>query len=395
MTTTLNTLPATLSTREDPFAQERAARTQPLLLHSLSLFREVFEVVYAGRDISTVVEVGVESGQVSSIYTELGASRVFCVDPLPSDELRARLAETPGLELVEKPSPQVLGELPVADLYVVDGDHNYATVRGEVDWIIQNAPDAVVVLHDVAWPCSRRDLYYQPSFIDAEQRFPDSHDGPTVWQDELTPAGFVGMGAWTAAVQAGGERNGVLTAVEDAIAAADDEWLLAVVPAVFGVGVMVRRSEAGHDLMERLRPFTGSRLLESLENNRIALYTRVLELQHGAVAAGVEAQRLGGIIHDQHLELERLNAELAAAHAATAERAAAAEQARAAHAAAVEQAAAAAGQAAAQLAAGEQRAADLAARLPVARARALAGTVRRTGRGGVRRLARAAERVRG
>jgi hypothetical protein len=279
-------------TRGDPFAQPRAAREQSLLVHSLSVFREVFEQVHVSRKIATVVEVGVESGDVTGMYAELGAEAVYAVEPAPSAALRARFDGEPNLHLVEEASPAALAALPVADLYVVDGDHNYAVVRAELEWILVHAPDAVVVLHDVLWPCGRRDFYYQPTPLGPEERHEDSADGPTVWHDDLTPAGFVGVGAFTVAKQAGGERNGVLTAVEDAVAAAPAPWTLRIVPAVFGLGVLVRSDGPDvDDLLRRLQPFTGSSLLATLENNRIALYTRVLEMQHEAVvhAAGADA----------------------------------------------------------------------------------------------------------
>jgi hypothetical protein len=298
-------------TRNDPHAQEREARTAPVLLHSLSLFREVFEEIYARRAISTVVEVGVETGQVSGIYTELGAERVFCVDPFPSDELRASLAANDKLELVEKFSPAALAELPIADLYVIDGDHNYATVRGEVDWILANAPDAVIVFHDLMWPCGRRDFYYQPTGLSDAEVHADSDEGPTVWHDGLTPAGFIGAGSFTVAREAGGERNGVLTAVEDALSAADDpSWQLEIIPAIFGVGVLVRGTDDTADLLEAIRRYSGSRLLAAMENNRIALYTRVLQMQYEAAAHAGEADRLVEQIAAHRIEFEGLAEQL-------------------------------------------------------------------------------------
>ncbi|WP_367133609.1 class I SAM-dependent methyltransferase [Saccharothrix sp. HUAS TT1] len=298
--------------RQDPHAQARAARQQPLLLHSMSVFREMFTVVFAHRPIKTVVEVGVESGQVSSIYTELGAERVYCVDPYPSDELRATLAKNPKLELVEKPAPAVLADLPPADLYVLDGDHNYAVLHGELSWITRNAPDAVIAFHDVLWPWSRRDLYYEPSLLADDQRHPHSDDGPTIWHDELTPAGFVGLGSFTVAEEAGGERNGVLTAIEDVLAEAGDDWLFDIVPAVFGMGVMARKGSPGAaKVFNGLKPFTSSKLLAKLENNRIALYTHVLRMQYEAVAAADNADRMAEAISGQRHEIEELRAELA------------------------------------------------------------------------------------
>lgn len=297
-------------TRDDPHRQARAARERSPLLHSMSVFRELFEQIFALRKVATVVEVGVESGQVSAVYADLGAN-VYCVEPQPDERLREFASEHPGLNLVEGLSPDVLGELPIADLYVLDGDHNYAVVRREVAWIMENAPDAVVALHDVLWPCGRRDFYYQPSPLPPSDVNPSTGDGPTVWQDGVTPAGFVGNGSFTVAAHAGGERNGVLTAVEDALADSGADWRLEIVPAVFGFGVLARNGAPGAaEIFEALRPYTSSALLAAMENNRIALYTRGLQLQYEARARAEDANRLAETIAEQRQENERLRAEL-------------------------------------------------------------------------------------
>lgn len=298
-----------IGTRQDPHAQARAARSQPLLLHSVSLFREVFEVVFEHRLISTVVEVGVETGQVSGLYSELGAEDTYCVEPFPTAELRAQMAEHPSLHLVERRSPEALAELPIADLYVLDGDHNYATVRAELGWILEHAPHALVAFHDVLWPCSRRDQYYEPSTLTADQRHSRGEDGPTVWHDGVTSSGFVGRGAFTCATEAGGAGNGVLTAIEDAIAQHHDRRL-AIVPAVFGLGLLLRTNSA-HDtrLLGALRPYTHSRLLAAMENNRIALYTRVLAMQAEMAAHAQEADRLVLTTAELRAEIDELRRE--------------------------------------------------------------------------------------
>lgn len=300
---------AVVGSPDDPHAQARAAREQPLLLHSMSVFRELFALLFDCREIRAVVEVGVESGQVSSLYADLGAT-VHCVEPAPGDDLRAVLDGDPRLNLVEGRSPAVLADLPVADMYVLDGDHNYAVVRAELAWIMKNAPDAVVVMNDVLWPCGRRDFYYQPSPLAPADVHPDTADGPTVWHDDVTPAGFIGDGVFTVAAQAGGERNGVLTAVEDALAEAGDRRF-AIVPAVFGFGVMVRTGAPGADeIFEALRPYTSSELIAAMENNRIALYTRLLQLQYEAEARADDANRLAETITAQQRQLAELRAEL-------------------------------------------------------------------------------------
>ncbi|WP_020107150.1 class I SAM-dependent methyltransferase [Nocardia sp. 348MFTsu5.1] len=281
--------------RDDPHAQARSARNAPLLLHSLTLFSEVIGRIFAAARPATVVEVGVESGGASSIYLDHGANEVYCIEPTPTEQMRTTLAQNANLHLVEGFSPEVLGDLPLGDVYILDGDHNYATVRGEVDWILAKAPDAIVILHDVLWPCGRRDQYYNADAIEAGGVHEHGDDGATVWHDDVTPAGFVGQGHFTVAVEAGGERNGVLTAVEDSLAAqAPGTHEFALIPAIFGLGIIYPTGDA--DQTDRLRtalePYRDSPLLAAMENNRIALYTRVLTMQYEMAAAAVNRDEL-------------------------------------------------------------------------------------------------------
>jgi len=309
----------TFSTRDDPHAQARAARSQPLLLHSVQLFREIFAVIYRAHDIHTVIEIGVESGMASELHLELGASAVYGLDPHPDADVRARFAAMDGLHLVEQASPQALEELPIGDLYVVDGDHNYSVVHQEISWILAHAPNAVVVTHDVLWPWARRDLYYEPSPLAADDRHDPTDDGPTVWHDEMTPAGFVGAGTFTAARHAGGERNGILTAIEDALSNIDNDWNFEIIPAVFGLGVLFRTGDARSYAMSRaLAVYTKSDLLAALENNRIALYTHVLQLQYEAAAHARDSDRLAELVQSQAKQNATLQAALESERASAA-----------------------------------------------------------------------------
>lgn len=86
---------AVTGTPADPHEQARAAREQPLLLHSMSVFRELFQTIFGCREIATVVEVGVESGQVSSVYADLGAT-VHCVEPAPATTCAPSSPRTPA-----------------------------------------------------------------------------------------------------------------------------------------------------------------------------------------------------------------------------------------------------------------------------------------------------------
>ena len=124
------------------------------------------------------------------------------------------------------------------------------------------------------WPCGRRDLYYDPEALDAA----DVHahrwdDGPSILSKGLRRDGFVGDGQFAVATEEGGEKNGVRTAIEDVLAE-HPHHSFAIVPAIFGLGVVYDRRAAWADrVAELLRPWDRSPLLARLELNRLALYS--------------------------------------------------------------------------------------------------------------------------
>src|SRR4029077_14903233 len=191
----------------------------------------------------SVVEVGAFRGDFTNELLTWGTGagvRVTAIEPLPQPELVALAKRHPELELIEKPSLEVLGEFPRADALIADGAHNHYTVLRELRLIAGGAGEEgmpLVLLHDVGWPHARRDTYYEPD------RIPDEHRQPLVRDAVLAPdvTGIAELGLsfpWAAARE-GGDGNGVLTAAEDFVR--ESEGLrLAVIPAFFGLGVLWR-----------------------------------------------------------------------------------------------------------------------------------------------------------
>jgi hypothetical protein len=250
------------------------------------------------------VEIGGEGGQLTERLAGLGVA-VTCVDPAPSAHLRA-LAGDGQVELIEGKSPGVLAELPRYDVYVVDGDHNFHVVSGELQAIFAADPAPVAILHDVCWPSARRDMYYDPDDVPAERRRPLAFEGGAVPGEVELQAhrGFRGVGSFAMAVREGGEHNGVLTAVEHFLEARPDLEFRRV-PCIFGLGV-VFAGEAPHaeELRRLLDPFHDSPLLERLERNRLELYVEVLDRRRAA--EGLDRARrelLEGL--ERELEAER------------------------------------------------------------------------------------------
>jgi Methyltransferase domain len=241
--------------------------------HSFVNLAELLIPCLDAVEARSVVEVGAYAGDLTRLLLEWAAgagARVVAVDPLPQDEL-VELAEQRGdLELVRETSLDALGRIELPDAVVIDGDHNYYTVHEELRLIGDRAAGSslpLLLFHDVSWPHARRDAYYTPELI------PDEHRQPVIEGGELFP-GEPGTrpGAlpykWPAARE-GGERNGVLTAVEDFVAQRED-LRLAVVPAFFGFGAVWHLDAPWADAVaEVLDPWDRNPLLERLEANRV------------------------------------------------------------------------------------------------------------------------------
>jgi len=241
----------------------------------------------------SVVEVGAYAGDVTGIllsWARDSGARIISIDPDPQEALVQLAQENPALELIRATSHDALHTIPAADAAILDGDHNYYTVSTELALIEERAradeqrPGAelpLIICHDVCWPHGRRDAYYSPDLI------PDEHRQPTVEGGFLFPEvpGLHSGGLpyrWPA-VNEGGPRNGVLTAIEDFVSARD-ELRLAIVPAFFGLGVIWPRSAPwAEHVAAVLEPWEASTLLERLEGNRVRhLASRELEAAHAA-----------------------------------------------------------------------------------------------------------------
>jgi hypothetical protein len=240
--------------------------------HSMQNLVEIILPCLDAVGARSVVEVGAYAGDLTELLVEWAdgsGARVTAVDPSPQERLVQLAEERQALELVRETSLAALLRLAPADAVIVDGDHNYFTVGEELRLVAEAAGEELplLVLHDVCWPHGRRDDYYAPERIPAEQRRP-IHEGGGLHPDEpgIRPGALPYRGA---AAREGGPRNGVLTAVEDFLAARDG-LRLAIVPAFFGLGVVWRADApwAGA-LAELLDPWDRNPLLARLEANRV------------------------------------------------------------------------------------------------------------------------------
>jgi hypothetical protein len=285
-----------------------------VLIYSLSEHRDLIFECLSVVEPRRVVEIGSEAAGMTRLMAAWAAEHdaVFTtVEPFPIAEVREMDETSPHFTLVEGRSPEALDSVEPADAYLVDGDHNHWTVLRELRAIYADGRAPLTVLHDVGWPCARRDQYYSVEALPKDAVREHSYTGGRVpGQDELSSTGFGGAGEFAVACAEGGAANGVLTAVEDFLAERP-ELSYAHVPAVFGLGI-VWSSEAPY--AERLAavvaPWHENRLLARLEENRVRLYARVLEQQARLSRADAASNLVLLRYAERVAELEAANASL-------------------------------------------------------------------------------------
>lgn len=271
---------------------------------SLAQMTELIRACLDAAGARSVAEVGAFAGDLTRVLVAWAATagaRVTAIDPAPQPGLVALAEEHPELGLVRRTSLDALPEIELPDAVVIDGDHNYSTVSRELALIGGRAPGAelpLLLFHDVRWPHGRRDDYFDPEQIPAAERHPVV--GPTGGIYPGDPGVHPGGLPYPrSAAHEGGPGNGVLTAVEDFVAATPGVRL-AVVPAFFGFGVAWHTGVPWSTEMARiLDPYDVNPVLERLEANRVDHLAR-------AYATRAELWRTQERLSRQQVLLERL-----------------------------------------------------------------------------------------
>ncbi|WP_444460291.1 CmcI family methyltransferase [Rhodobacter capsulatus] len=215
-----------------------------------SVVKPILDAAEARR----VIEVGADAGRHSRFlagWAKAAGARLDIVDPEPGPEVARLCDRFAGVAVFHpRPSLDVLGDLLPADVVLLDGDHNWYTMYHELQAIYGSdgplAPDAPITLcHDVEWPYARRDLYYCPDRIPAAHRQPHRIGGLLPRERGLSPGGH--NAGFAHAVEEGGPRNGVKTAIEDFLAGRGAEFHVVWLPLLFGLAVIVPQPRLAAD----------------------------------------------------------------------------------------------------------------------------------------------------
>lgn len=263
-----------------------------LLIHSMSEFSDIILGTLHAAGARNLAEVGAEFGGMSqqlAAYAQVTGGSLTSIDPCPKQAFLDWVAQCPSVNHVAAPSLEAMPGCSDVDAWVIDGDHNYYTVINELriadELSRRDGKPLLAIMHDVSWPCARRDFYYAPDRIPAEHRHPYSFDGGvTLGNPGVTDnRGFRGAGQFAVALREGGPKNGVLTAVEDFLEETrtpERPIAWAMIPAVFGLGILFDSSAPwAADVAQLVHPYHDNPLIASLELNRLRNYLAVIDWQ--------------------------------------------------------------------------------------------------------------------
>ncbi len=234
-------------------------------------------------DAVIIVEIGAFNGKntVKLLNYCAGTKKhLHVIDPTPLFDVKQYHQKFGNcFTLHEDISVNVLPKIGKCDAVLIDGDHNWYTVFNELKALEKIHQDdtltyPIILLHDIGWPYGRRDLYYHPDRIPAIDRHPYRRGGLLNNQSELEP--FIGLNPHLChAIYEYGEKNGVLTAIEDFSSQSQIDFEFIKLPAYFGLGILftTKRRHNGPKLHACLNDVVGvkglMRLLTHLEEIRL------------------------------------------------------------------------------------------------------------------------------
>ena len=221
------------------------------------LIRPIVDLV----KVETLLEVGAEAGlstRALAGYMSRRQGTLHCIDPYPDFDLEQFQADYPDVVFHQDLSLNVLPSLPPFDVGLLDGDHNWYTVFNELKIIEArhrecDAPFPLLFLHDTHWPYGRRDLYYNPANIPDEFRQPYAKKGIQLKEPELLENKGFNRNLYNAE-QLGGEKNGVMTGIEDYVRHSSLSLKQISLPIFHGLTILISsdRLESNHELSDAI-----------------------------------------------------------------------------------------------------------------------------------------------
>lgn len=247
----------------------------------------IMEPVVKACEPTRILEIGALRGEnTKNICATFSNTEVVVVDPVPSFDYKQLEQEVSNLRFYKDLSLNVIPVIGKFDVGIIDGDHNWYTVYNELKSIEvshSDNPDSfpVLIFHDIGWPYGRRDLYYNHATIPDEYVQPYAKKGMRPGSKALAEQGGLNRQLHNA-IEEGGPRNGVLTAIEDFLSESSIEFVFKKIPVYFGYGILIPQSRMQSTpalKAEVDKLFEPDRLLEIMKIQESVLIAHMVQLQ--------------------------------------------------------------------------------------------------------------------
>ena len=225
-----------------------------------------------------LLEIGADRGDHTRLlirYCDFCNGTLKVIEPAVSDTLKEIVERSTRTMLFADRSCEALPHINSAiDAVIMEGDLNHHTVYDDLCGIEDlcgrcNTAFPVIFVKNISWPYARRDMYYAPEMISPEARHEYAYNGMTPWSSTLQ-RGMINA-PFANAEKEGGERNGVLTAVEDFMKVSAFPLRLFSLPLFYGLGIIhVQDSPVAEFIRHHIQPPPALALfLETTEIARI------------------------------------------------------------------------------------------------------------------------------
>ena len=212
-------------------------------LTSMVNYIPLLEDVVDALKPSHICEIGSYKGLMTMYLVEktkvLGAE-LSVVDPIIDEAnfYNDKKHVTPHSKI----SVDYLKDAKKAEIYFIDGDHNYETISTELELIdnMLDGDDVVCLfMHDTGWPLAYRDLYYNPDDLKHTHKLIDEcYLSP--FEDGIAKKGPYYASGFYVAEEECTPKNGVRPAIEDFITKSKYRWHHASIPSIWGLSVLWR-----------------------------------------------------------------------------------------------------------------------------------------------------------
>lgn len=261
-------------------------------LTSMTAFESIIFPVLEFIKPKRIGEIGAaEGGHTQLLYEFLKRHQgtLVTIDPFPRGSFLQWVAErSDHIQHIQDFSFAGIPQAGDVDAWFVDGDHNWYVVYHELTLIHQLGQQSqkplLIFMHDVGWPCGRRDMYYDPQRIPKEYLQPHAlaEQGISL-QNPVPLTGFLKGPYW--ALHEGGPRNGVLTAAEDFMKSHPGCYHWVFIPAMLGLGILI---DVQHPQAQEIALFYSTLhnnpLIALMEQDRINHYIASTALQNRVTA---------------------------------------------------------------------------------------------------------------